>query len=70
MGAVLQQDLITLRCAPQSGMVARVIRTRKAQCRPRQRCESLQHASRLIGDWMDFDKHQRPAPAWVTRDGL
>ncbi len=42
------------------GMVERVIRTLKDQCVHRYRFESLQHASRVIGDWISFYNHQRP----------
>ncbi len=35
-------------------MIERVIRSLKEQCIPRHRLESLQHASRVIGDWISF----------------
>lgn len=49
-------------------MVERLIRTLKKQCVHRERFESLQHASRVIGDWVGFYNHQRPhlAPATKT----
>lgn len=37
-----------------------MIRTLKEQCVHRHRFESLQHASRLIGDWIQFYNHRRP----------
>lgn len=41
----------------------RVIRTLKEQCVHRHRFESLQNASRVIGDWIGFYNHQRPHQA-------
>jgi putative transposase len=41
-------------------MVERVIRTLKEQCVHRTRFETLQHASRVIADWIGFYNHQRP----------
>jgi putative transposase len=38
----------------------RVIRTLKEQCAHRHRFESLQHASRVFGDWLGFYNHRRP----------
>ncbi|WP_234687892.1 integrase core domain-containing protein [Comamonas aquatica] len=35
-------------------MVERVIRTLKDQCVHRHRFETLQHASRVIADWIGF----------------
>jgi len=35
-------------------MVQRLIRTLKEKCIHRHRFETLQHASRVIGDWVDF----------------
>lgn len=46
---------------------ARVIRTVKEQCAHRHRFDSLQHASRLIGDWIDFYNYQRPHQALNMR---
>jgi putative transposase len=39
--------------------VERVIRTLKEQCAHRHRFEMLQHASRVIGDWISFYNHRR-----------
>jgi putative transposase len=50
----LQQEFITPHCPEQIGMVERVIRTIKEQCVHRQRFETLQHASRVLGDWIRF----------------
>ena len=44
-------------------MVERVIRTLKDQCVHRQRFETLQHASRAIGDGISFYNNQRPRQA-------
>jgi len=46
----LQQEFITPHCPEQNGLVERVIRTIKEQCVHRQRFETLQHASWVIGD--------------------
>ena len=56
----LQQEFITPHCPEQNGMVERVIRTLKEQCVHRYRFETLQHASRVIGDWIMFYNNQRP----------
>lgn len=59
----LQQEFITPHCPQQNGMVERVIRTLKEQCTHRHRFETLQHASRAIGDWIQFYNHRRPHQA-------
>jgi putative transposase len=59
----LRQEFITPHCPQQNGMVERVIRTLKEQCAYRHRFESLQHASRVIGDWIHFYNHRRPHQA-------
>ena len=59
----LRQEFITPHCPQQNGMVERVIRSLKEQCVHRYRFESLQHASRVIGDWIGFYNHQRPHQA-------
>jgi putative transposase len=59
----LRQEFITPHCPQQNGMVERVIRTLKEQCAHRHRFESLQHASRVIGDWIRFYNHRRPHQA-------
>lgn len=59
----LQQEFITPQCPQQNGMVERVIRTLKEQRVHRQRLENLQHASRAIGDWIQFYNHRRPHQA-------
>jgi len=56
----LRQEFITPHCPQQNGMVERVIRTIKEQCTHRQRVETLQHASRAIGDWIQLYNHRRP----------
>ena len=59
----LRQEFITPHCPEQNGMVERVIRTLKDQCVHRHRFETLQHASRVIGDWIGFYNNQRPHQA-------
>jgi len=59
----LRQEFITPHCPQQNGMVERVIRTIKEQCAHRHRFETLQHASRIIGDWIQFYNHRRPHQA-------
>ncbi|MGH2508134.1 MAG: transposase [Ktedonobacteraceae bacterium] len=59
----LKQEFITPHCPQQNGMVERVIRTLKEQCAHRHRFETLQHAMRVIGDWIQFYNHQRPHQA-------
>jgi putative transposase len=59
----LQQEFITPHCPQQNGMVERVIRTLKEQCVHRHRFESQQHATRVIGDWIQFYNHRRPHQA-------
>lgn len=59
----LRQEFITPHCPPQNGMVERVIRTLKEQCAHRHRFETLQHASRVIGDWIAFCNQRRPHQA-------
>ena len=61
--AGLQQEFITPHSPEQNGMVERVIRTIKEQCAHRHRFESLQHASRVLGDWIRFYNQQRPHQA-------
>ena len=63
----LQQEFITPHSPEQNGMVERVIRTLKDQCVHRHRFETLQHASRVIGDWIGFYNHQRPHQALGMR---
>lgn len=63
----LRQEFITPHCPQQNGMVERVIRTLKEQCAHRHRFETLQHASRVIGDWIGFYNNQRPHQALNMR---
>ena len=49
--------------AKQNGLVERVIRTIKEQCVHRQRFETLQYASRVLGDWIGFYNQKRPHQA-------
>lgn len=59
----LKQEFITPHCPQQNGMVERVIRSVKEQCVHRHRFETLQHASRIIGDWIIFYNTRRPHQA-------
>ncbi|MEJ2801453.1 integrase core domain-containing protein [Comamonadaceae bacterium PP-2] len=63
----LQQEFITPHCPQQNGMVEQVIRTLKEQCMHRHRFESLQHASRVIGDWIAFYNTRRPHQALAMK---
>ena len=59
----LRQEFITPHTPQQNGMVERLIRTLKEQCVHRHRFETLQHASRVIGDWVGFYNNRRPHQA-------
>jgi putative transposase len=59
----LKQEFITPHCPHQNSMVERIIRTLKEQCTHRHRFETLQHASRVIVDWIQFYNHKRPHQA-------
>jgi putative transposase len=63
----LQQEFITPHTPEQNGMMERVIRTLKEQCVHRHRFETLQHASRVIGDWIGFYNQKRPHQALKMR---
>ena len=63
----LKQEFITPHCPEQNGMVERVIRTLKEQCVHRHRFETLQHASRVIADWISFYNTRRPHQALGMR---
>lgn len=63
----LRQEFITPHCPQQNGMVERVIRTLKEQCTHRHRFETLQHASRVIGDWIGFYNNRRPHQALAMK---
>lgn len=59
----LQQEFITPYTPQQNGLIERLIRTLKEQCVHRHRFETLQHASRVIGDWINFYNQKRPHQA-------
>lgn len=59
----LRQEFITPHTPEQNGLCERVIRSLKEQCVHRHRFESLQHATRVIGDWIHFYNHKRPHQA-------
>lgn len=59
----LQQEFITPHCPQQNGMVERLIRTIKEQCVHRQHFESLQHANRVLSDWIQFYNEIQPHQA-------
>jgi len=63
----LKQEFITPHCPEQNGMVKRVIRSLKERCIHRQRLETLQHASRVISDWIHFYNHRRPHQALAMK---
>ena len=63
----LRQEFIAPHSREQNGLVERVIRTLKEQCVHRHLFESLQHASRLIRDWIHFYNHRRPHQALGMR---
>jgi putative transposase len=56
----LPQEFITPSNPEQNRMRERVLRTLKDQCVHRQCYETLQRASRFIGDWIGFYNHQWP----------
>lgn len=62
-GYGLRQEFITPHTPQQNGLVERMIRTLKEQCIHRHRFESLQHATRVIADWIQFYNHRRPHQA-------
>jgi len=63
----LKQEFITSHCPQQNGMVERFIRTLKEQCVHRHRFETIQHAMRVIADWIAFYNTRRPHQALAMR---
>ena len=63
----LRQEFIAPHCAQQNGVVECVIGTIKEQCIHRQRFDSIQHATRTIGDWISFYNTRRPHQALDTK---
>ena len=62
-GYGLRQEFITPHTPEQNGLMERAIRSVKEQCVHRHRFETLQHASRVIGDWIGFYNQRRPHQA-------
>ena len=48
-------------------MVERVIRTLKEQCVHPRRFDSIQHATRAVGDWISVYNNRRPHQALAMR---
>ena len=63
----LQQEFIKPYTPEQNGLVERVIRTIKEQCMHRHRFETLQHASRVLADWIQFYNTRRPHQALAMK---
>lgn len=63
----IRQEFIQPHCPQQNGMVERLIRSIKEQCVHRHRFESIQHANRVIGDWISFYNNRRPHQALKMR---
>ncbi|GGG65419.1 insertion element hypothetical protein [Salipiger pallidus] len=63
----LKQAFITPHCPQQNDMVEHFIRTLKKQCVHRHRFETIQHAMRVIGDWISFYNNRRPHRALAMR---
>ncbi len=59
----IRQEFITPHTPQQNGMVERLIRTLKEQCVHRHRFETIQHATRVLADWITFYNAQRPHQA-------
>jgi putative transposase len=62
-GYGLRQEFITPHTPEQNGLMERAIRSVKEQCVHRHRFETLQHASRVLGDWIGFYNQRRPHQA-------
>ncbi|WP_412103282.1 IS3 family transposase [Salipiger bermudensis] len=63
----LKQEFIPPHCPQQNGMVECFVRTLKEQCGHRHRFETIQHAMRLIGDWISFYNNRRAHQALAMR---
>ncbi len=63
----LEQEFITPHGPQQNAMMERAIRTLKEQCAQCHRFETLQRASRVIGDWIGFYNNRRSHQANVCR---
>lgn len=62
-GYGLKPEFIAPHTPQQNGLIERLIGTLKDPCLPRHRFETVQHASRVIGDWIHFYNTHRPHQA-------
>ncbi len=63
IGARVYTGSLAVIIPQQNGMIERVFRPLKEQCVHRHRFETLQHASRVIADWIGFYNYRRPHQA-------
>lgn len=66
-GYGLRREFITPHTPEQNGLMERAIRSVKEQCVHRHRFETLQHASRVLGDWIGFYNQRRPHQALAMK---
>ena len=59
----VKQEYITPYTPEQNGMIERFFRTLKEECVWKHRFESIDHAFRIIADWIDKYNHERPHSA-------
>jgi putative transposase len=64
MSMVMEEEFKRWTAKRKAALVTEIIiRTLKEQCAHWHRFETLQHASRVIGDWISFYNNQRPHQA-------
>ena len=63
----LKQEVFTPHSPQQKGVVERVIRSLKRQGVHRQRFDSIQQATRAIGDWIRVSNNRPPPQALASR---